>query len=250
MLVPDYASPLAELLRGTPSPRDYSQTERRLLDAALALLAEHAERRLTSDDIAAAAKVGRGSIFRCFGSKDALIVEVYEREVRRTVNEVHNACADATGAGDALVKAFEALQSIFTSHAVVQRLARTEPDRLVELCRAGELSGIELIRALLTSLALEAAGSTPVDSDGLSAAVSILSELHFAHLFLAPPVTDRGRHAGIVRHIVAACLAGVPSEPGPAADFSDGTDASESVDDGPSRSRNSTNTSSARRTTD
>jgi AcrR family transcriptional regulator len=217
VLLPDYAGPLAELIKGSASAREFTATELRLLDAALTLLADHGERRLTSDDIATAARVGRGSIFRCFGSKDALIAQVYERELRRAIGRVRKAAQPAADAADALVRAFDALQQIITEHAVIRRLARVEPDRLIELCHSGEPSGLSLIRSLLTTLAHEHASETPIDPDGLEAAVAMLAQLHFARLFLGRPPSDHVRCVQIVRQIAAASLDRRGETPGQAA---------------------------------
>ena len=57
-----------------------------LLDAARRLIAEHGPDGVTMDDIAAAAGVGKGTLFRRFGSRAALMVVVLdedERELQR-----------------------------------------------------------------------------------------------------------------------------------------------------------------------
>ena len=57
-----------------------------LLDAARRLIAEHGPDAVTMDDIAAAAGVGKGTLFRRFGSRAALMVVVLdedERELQR-----------------------------------------------------------------------------------------------------------------------------------------------------------------------
>jgi AcrR family transcriptional regulator len=192
--LPDYATLVARLISGEGLAVTCSELEERLLSATLALLSHTDERHITADDIAAEARVGRGSIFRCFGSKDALIALVYERELGRAVARVRAAAAGASDPASALAAAFSELQEITVRHALVRRLASAAPDRLVELCRSGEPSGLRLISALLKSLAHEHAGETRIDSSGLDAAVEILTELHFAGLFVEhSPSTSRER---------------------------------------------------------
>ena len=53
-----------------------------LLDAARRLIAEHGPDAVTMDDIAAAAGVGKGTLFRRFGSRAALMVVVLDEDER------------------------------------------------------------------------------------------------------------------------------------------------------------------------
>ena len=53
-----------------------------LLDAARRLIAEHGPEAVTMDDIAAAAGVGKGTLFRRFGSRAALMVVVLDEDER------------------------------------------------------------------------------------------------------------------------------------------------------------------------
>src|SRR5918992_3714381 len=55
----------------------------RILDAALDLAAAFGLRNLTMDDVARRAKVGRMTVYRRFGSKQALVDALSVRESRR-----------------------------------------------------------------------------------------------------------------------------------------------------------------------
>jgi AcrR family transcriptional regulator len=67
----------------TPSERgDAARNRRLLLDAARCLIAEHGADEVTMDDIARAAGVGKGTVFRRFGSRAGLMTELLDEDER------------------------------------------------------------------------------------------------------------------------------------------------------------------------
>lgn len=78
------ATPL-ELLR-TPPPKERADAARNraaILDAAAALFAEHGVEAVSMDQVAAAAGVGKGTLFRRFGDKAGLAVALLDARERR-----------------------------------------------------------------------------------------------------------------------------------------------------------------------
>ena len=74
---------LGELPPSTPLERgDAARNRVLLLDAARRLIAERGADAVTMDDIAAAAGVGKGTLFRRFGSRAALMVVVLDEDER------------------------------------------------------------------------------------------------------------------------------------------------------------------------
>ena len=61
---------------------DAARNRRLLLDAARALIAERTPGEITTDDIAAAAGVGKGTLFRRFGSRVGLMIELLDEDER------------------------------------------------------------------------------------------------------------------------------------------------------------------------
>lgn len=61
---------------------DAARNRRLLLDAARALIAERAPGEVTTDEIAAAAGVGKGTLFRRFGSRAGLMIELLDEDER------------------------------------------------------------------------------------------------------------------------------------------------------------------------
>lgn len=68
---------------GFPAERgDAARNRRLLLDATRTLLAERGVDEVTTEDIAAAAGVGKGTLFRRFGSRTGLMVELLDEDER------------------------------------------------------------------------------------------------------------------------------------------------------------------------
>ena len=61
---------------------DAARNRLRLLDAARALIAEHGTDAVSMDDIAAAAGVGKGTVFRRFGSRAGLMMVLLDEDER------------------------------------------------------------------------------------------------------------------------------------------------------------------------
>jgi len=180
-----------EILDALGVPRDGSaedESDSRILDAALHLIGEYGEQRLTMDDVAGKAKVGRRTVFRRFGSKDALLTRVYHREALRAVERIGAAADDGDDGVDALASAFVCLVDYSTSHPVIRRLAREEPQTLIELWRTGSPSGHDMALMLLTSVAIRV--DLPLAPQQVERACELLAALLFAEQ-LIPRATGR-----------------------------------------------------------
>ena len=69
--------------QGAPQERgDAARNRALLLEAARSLVAEHGADAVTMDDIAAAAGVGKGTLFRRFGSRAALMMVLLDEDER------------------------------------------------------------------------------------------------------------------------------------------------------------------------
>lgn len=61
---------------------DAARNRQRLLDAARMLMAQRSPEEVTTEDIAAAAGVGKGTLFRRFGSRAGLMIELLDEDER------------------------------------------------------------------------------------------------------------------------------------------------------------------------
>jgi AcrR family transcriptional regulator len=78
-------SPTPDRLR---DPRQRQARASRILDAAAALLLRHGYRRVTVDDVAAGAGIGKGTIYLHWKTREALFMAVFEREVLQAIGEL------------------------------------------------------------------------------------------------------------------------------------------------------------------
>jgi AcrR family transcriptional regulator len=102
-----------------------------ILDAALALAAESGIRHLTMEDVARRAGVGRMTVYRRFGSRDALVDALAGREARRCLAELDAAAPVDAPLEEQLVAGFETALRITREHPLLARLARVEPDTVL-----------------------------------------------------------------------------------------------------------------------
>jgi AcrR family transcriptional regulator len=208
MPAPDFATLLSELPEFV-APAEESPIDARVLDATLRLVAEYGERRLTIDDIADASRVARSTIFRRFGSKDALLQRLYLREVRVTIWRVIQAAAGAADARSALEAGCCCLVDHAGGHPVIRRIARVEPDIMVELWRTGAPSGLALLTAVLEAVVAGHDGAGEIDDRAAAIAADTLARLLFAHLLLpaATPADLAGPdRSNLVRAVVGGLL--------------------------------------------
>jgi TetR/AcrR family transcriptional regulator, repressor for uid operon len=124
----------------------------RILDAALELAAASGLRRVTMDDVATRARVGRMTVYRRFGSHAKLVDALAVRECRRCLETIAAALDPDAPADARLAKLFTATLEVIREHPLLERLARVEPEALLrELTRDGsEVFG--LIHGFLAGL--------------------------------------------------------------------------------------------------
>jgi len=124
-------------------------TDGRILDAALTECAAYGTRRTTMDDVARRADVGRMTVFRRFGSKEALVERLMARELRRFLAHVDEALAPIEDAGERVAEAFVICVRAVTEHPLIARLARLEPGATLERMGQGQPSALDLGRAFV-----------------------------------------------------------------------------------------------------
>jgi AcrR family transcriptional regulator len=132
-----------------PEPSREGATDERILEAALELVAAYGARRTAVDQIAVRAGVARATVFRRFGSKDAIVERLFTRELRRFLTLVAETTAAAPDPATSVVEAFVAAVQAASTHPLIQRLARVEPHVLIEALRSGDPSPLELGRSFV-----------------------------------------------------------------------------------------------------
>jgi AcrR family transcriptional regulator len=72
-------------------PQQRQERARRILDVAAELLLRHGYRRVTVDDVAAGAAIGKGTIYLHWKTREELFTAVFAREVLQAIGELRQA---------------------------------------------------------------------------------------------------------------------------------------------------------------
>jgi AcrR family transcriptional regulator len=78
-------SPTVDRLR---DPQQREKRATRILDVASALLLRHGYRRVTVEDVAVGADIGKGTIYLHWKTREALFTAIFEREVLQAIGEL------------------------------------------------------------------------------------------------------------------------------------------------------------------
>jgi len=215
---PDYAALLQELGAGPTLEPD--PTDTRVLDATLRLASEYGEQRLTVDQVARQSRVARATIFRRFGSKEALIARMHERELRAALAALRKVEDRELGAAAALAEGASTLLGYARIHPLVQRIARAEPETLVALFREGDPSGIALLRAVFGRLVIGRPGADAVAPERWAEACDALARAIFADLMIPDDEAARRDDEAARTAALLRVVRGVISPGGPGGDSS------------------------------
>jgi len=105
----------------------------RILDAAVEAASVHGIGRMSVADVAARAGLSRPTVYKRYPSKDALVAAAVRREAMRVVDETRLAAAGLEDPRDALTAAVATVLRLAREHPLLDRVVRTEPERLVPL---------------------------------------------------------------------------------------------------------------------
>jgi AcrR family transcriptional regulator len=179
----------------------------RILDAALELAAASGLRRVTMDDVARRAQVGRMTVYRRFGSQARLVDALAVRECRRCLDRIGAALHPREPLDGRLTSLFIATLTVIREHPLLERLARVEPEALLRELSRGDSEVVALVREFLAGLIREGQASGELATGGdpeLLAELGIRLGLSFV---LLPgsvlPVDDERATREAVRTILA-----------------------------------------------
>ena len=187
-------------------PADDPLSER-ILDAALELAAASGLKRLTMDDVARRAQVGRMTVYRRFGSHARMVDALAVRECRRCLERIGAALDPREPLDERLSSLLIATLTVIREHPLLERLARVEPEALLRELSRGDSEVLALLRGFLAGLIREGQASGELAGSGdpeLLAELGIRVGLSFV---LMPdsvlPVGDERATREAVRTILA-----------------------------------------------
>ncbi|GAA4115305.1 TetR/AcrR family transcriptional regulator [Nocardioides fonticola] len=163
---------LVDLLAGaaTVPPVDLADpVVTRLLDAALAESATVGLRRLTMDDIARRAGVGRMTAYRRFAKRDDLVHTLVAREALAFLTAINEATEKAETLEEISVETFTAATGFVRRNPLLRLVADTDPGSFVEVVGA---QGARILRLGTEFLARQIHGDDPGEPTAHETAVA------------------------------------------------------------------------------
>ena len=112
-------------------------TQRRILDAALAVMSRHGLSRLALEDVAREAGVSRQTVYRYAGNREGLIQQTILREEDAFLDRMRAASDEHTELRAALAASIEAALDTARAHPLLDRLLATEPHVLLPFLTDG-----------------------------------------------------------------------------------------------------------------
>jgi AcrR family transcriptional regulator len=119
----------------------------RILAATIEAASVHGIGRLSVADVAKRAGLSRPTVYKHFPSKDALVAAAVRKEAATFVEAVTTAIAPIEDARDAVAAAVLLTLELARQHPLLDRVVRTEPERLVPLLTTDEGLVLPLARA-------------------------------------------------------------------------------------------------------
>lgn len=125
-----------DLVAVIATPTQFDEVDQSIVDAAEALLRSKGLRKWSLDDVARRSGNGRTTVYRRFGSRDALVHAVLARELHATLDAIGRAAANHDDAEDKAVAAVTtALRNLDAS--VVDSLLRSDPETFLPFLTTG-----------------------------------------------------------------------------------------------------------------
>lgn len=147
--MPETATLIARAFDPSAQTSDDDAVAQRILDAALALAAASGLRNLTMDDVSRKARVGRMTVYRRFGGRENLIDALTIREGRRCLTAIATAPDPHDPIEDRLADLFVATLKQIREHPLLERLARVEPEAILDELTRDDSAVFRLVREFL-----------------------------------------------------------------------------------------------------
>ena len=129
--------------------------EDRILAATIEAATVHGIGRLSVADVATRAGLSRQTVYKYFPSKDVLVAAAVRREAGTFVEAVTGAIAGIEDAREAVAAAVLLTLELARQHPLLDRVVRTEPERLVPLLATDEGLVLPVVRVPVEAVVAE-----------------------------------------------------------------------------------------------
>lgn len=197
-----------------------SDTHARILDAALRVMTRAGLAKLTLEAVAEEAATSRQTVYRYFGSRDALVTAVILREEEDFLERVSGAGANQPDLRAALHASLNEAFRAAREHPLLHRLLATEPHLLLPFLTTGAGPVLTAARPALATLL--AAHHPDLDDEVVGHAADVLTRLFISYA-LNPAAEGDDAVADALTYLVLDGLTGArairpadqPAAPGP-----------------------------------
>lgn len=186
-------------------------TRERILDAALELVAASGLRKLTMDEVAERAGVGRMTVYRRFGERERLIDALAIREVTALLAELDGAVDRSAPIAEQIADGFATAIRLAHGHPLLERFAKHEPATALEALNADGGAIFALSRAFTANLLREAQATGEAAGVDADEAAEILVRLGVSFVLIPSsslPLGDEDELRRIARERIAPIVGG------------------------------------------
>lgn len=181
----------------------------RILDAALDLAAASGVQHLTMDAVARRAHVGRMTVYRRFGDKQALVAVLGAREGQRCLAELDAAARPDAPIDEQVAAGLVTSLRLAREHPLLSRLARLEPETVLGALTedGGALFGVA--RAYLAQRLRESQRAGVLGEIEVDEAAEVLVRLAVSFVLIPEsvlPLDDEDRVRRLARQLLAPIL--------------------------------------------
>lgn len=184
-------------------------TSNRILDAALELAAASGVQHLTMDAVARRAHVGRMTVYRRFGDKQALVVALGAREGQRCLAELDAATRSDAPIAEQVAAGFLTSLRLAREHPLLSRLARVEPETVLGALTEDGGALFAVARDYLARRLREAQRAGVLGPIEVDEAAELLVRLAVSFVLIpesALPLDDEERLRSLARQLLAPIL--------------------------------------------
>jgi AcrR family transcriptional regulator len=185
-----------------------------ILDAALDQAVAYGLERMTMDDVARRAGVGRMTVYRRYATKDDLVRRLLAREARAIVAHVAASASAEANLADRVVAAFVATLRVARAHPLIDRIVRVEPESLFQLAALEDPDLLALARAFVAAELRAARKAGAIGAVDVDHVAEVVIRLVISFVVLPRGVVDVADEAearAFARTVLVPILTGAPS---------------------------------------
>ncbi len=203
-------APLMLLGGDDPEPPD-DAISTRILDAALDLTAASGVQHLTMNAVARRARVGRMTVYRRFGGKQALVTALAVREGRRCIAELDAAAPPEAPVTEQVAAGLATSLRLTREHPLLSRLIQLEPEMVLAALTKDGGALFAIARTYAAERLRESQRAGQLGDIEVNEAAELLVRLGVSFALIPEsilPLEDEERVRGLARRLLAPILEG------------------------------------------